>query len=144
MLTGGGALLKNLDKRLREETGLPVSMAEDPLSSVVLGRRQDADRLQPAAEDLDRLTLTNENAERHVRGTRHSPNEQRTEAAERSEGAEENEGDGGLLRLPTPDSRIPTPVSRPRAVLTNVRGPVLEFQKRSGYLLVASLLGHLC
>ncbi len=37
VMTGGGALLKNLDKRLREETGLPVSMAEDPLSSVVLG-----------------------------------------------------------------------------------------------------------
>lgn len=37
VLTGGGALLKNFDKRLREETGLPVSMAEDPLSSVVLG-----------------------------------------------------------------------------------------------------------
>jgi rod shape-determining protein MreB len=37
ILTGGGALLKNLDKRLREETGLPVQIAEDPLSSVVLG-----------------------------------------------------------------------------------------------------------
>jgi rod shape-determining protein MreB len=37
VLTGGGALLKNLDKRLREETGLPLAMAEDPLSSVVLG-----------------------------------------------------------------------------------------------------------
>ena len=37
VLTGGGALLKNLDRRLREETGLPVSMAEDPLSTVVLG-----------------------------------------------------------------------------------------------------------
>src|SRR6186713_443771 len=37
VLTGGGSLLKNLDKRLREETGLPVSSAEDPLSSVVLG-----------------------------------------------------------------------------------------------------------
>ncbi len=37
ILTGGGALLKNLDKRLREETGLPVQLAEDPLSSVVLG-----------------------------------------------------------------------------------------------------------
>ena len=37
VLTGGGALLKNLDKRLREETGLPVSMADDPLASVVLG-----------------------------------------------------------------------------------------------------------
>jgi rod shape-determining protein MreB len=37
VLTGGGALLKNLDKRIREETGLPVSMAEEPLASVVLG-----------------------------------------------------------------------------------------------------------
>jgi rod shape-determining protein MreB len=37
VLTGGGALLKNIDRLLREETGLPVSVAEDPLSSVVLG-----------------------------------------------------------------------------------------------------------
>ena len=37
VLTGGGSMLRNLDKRLREETGLPVAMAEDPLSSVVLG-----------------------------------------------------------------------------------------------------------
>ena len=37
VMTGGGAMLKNLDKRLREETGLPLAMAEDPLSSVVLG-----------------------------------------------------------------------------------------------------------
>src|SRR5258708_2834792 len=37
VLTGGGALLKNLDKRIRQETGLPVSIADDPLASVVLG-----------------------------------------------------------------------------------------------------------
>jgi rod shape-determining protein MreB len=37
VLTGGGALLKNLDKKIREETGLPVSIADDPLASVVLG-----------------------------------------------------------------------------------------------------------
>jgi len=37
ILTGGGAMLKNLDMRLRDETGLPVQVAEDPLSSVVLG-----------------------------------------------------------------------------------------------------------
>jgi len=37
VLTGGGSLLRNLDKLLREETGLPVSVAEDPLSCVVLG-----------------------------------------------------------------------------------------------------------
>ncbi len=37
MLTGGGALLGNLDNILRHATGLPVSIAEDPLSCVVLG-----------------------------------------------------------------------------------------------------------
>jgi len=40
ILTGGGALLKNLDKRLREETQLPVFLTEDPLTSVVLGAGQ--------------------------------------------------------------------------------------------------------
>jgi rod shape-determining protein MreB len=37
VLTGGGALLRNLDKRLRDETGLPVVLAENPLATVVLG-----------------------------------------------------------------------------------------------------------
>src|SRR5919106_1074073 len=37
VLAGGGALLKNFDTLLREETGLPVFLAEDPLSSVVVG-----------------------------------------------------------------------------------------------------------
>src|SRR5437762_1331862 len=37
VLTGGGALLRNLDKRLRDETGLPVLVAENPLTSVVMG-----------------------------------------------------------------------------------------------------------
>jgi len=37
MLAGGGALLKNLDLLLREETGLPVMIADDPLSAVVMG-----------------------------------------------------------------------------------------------------------
>ena len=37
VLSGGGALLQNLDERLRFETGLPVQVAEDPLSAVVLG-----------------------------------------------------------------------------------------------------------
>jgi rod shape-determining protein MreB len=40
VLSGGGALLRNLDQRLREETGLPVVVAEDPLASVVLGAGQ--------------------------------------------------------------------------------------------------------
>lgn len=37
VLTGGGSLLKNLDKRIQTETNLPVSLAEDPLTSVVMG-----------------------------------------------------------------------------------------------------------
>jgi rod shape-determining protein MreB len=37
VLTGGGSLLKNLDKRISEETGLPVSLADDPLACVALG-----------------------------------------------------------------------------------------------------------
>jgi rod shape-determining protein MreB and related proteins len=37
ILTGGGALMKGLDQRLRDETSLPVSSAEDPLTCVVRG-----------------------------------------------------------------------------------------------------------
>jgi len=37
VLTGGGALLKNLDRLIREESGLPITIAEDPLSTVVMG-----------------------------------------------------------------------------------------------------------
>jgi len=36
-LTGGGALLKNLDERLREETGMPIHLVDNPLDSVVIG-----------------------------------------------------------------------------------------------------------
>ena len=36
-LTGGGALLRGLDQRIREETGMPVHIADSPLDSVVLG-----------------------------------------------------------------------------------------------------------
>ena len=50
VLTGGGALIKNLDILLREETGLPVMVAEDPLSCVVLGSGK-------ALEELDTLRV---------------------------------------------------------------------------------------
>ena len=40
VLTGGGGLIKNLDKRLTIETGLPVTVADEPLLSVVLGTGQ--------------------------------------------------------------------------------------------------------
>jgi rod shape-determining protein MreB len=45
VLTGGGALLKNLDTRLKTETGMPIIVAEDPLSSVVLGSGQALDNI---------------------------------------------------------------------------------------------------
>ncbi len=48
VLTGGGALLGNLDLVLRHDTGLPVSIADDPLSCVVLGTGR-------ALEEMKRL-----------------------------------------------------------------------------------------
>jgi rod shape-determining protein MreB len=44
-LTGGGALLKNLDILLHQETGLPIKIAEDPLATVVLGSGRALDNL---------------------------------------------------------------------------------------------------
>ena len=45
VLTGGGAQLKNLDVLLREETGLPVMVSDDPISAVVLGSGKTLDHL---------------------------------------------------------------------------------------------------
>jgi rod shape-determining protein MreB len=44
-LTGGGALLKNLDVLLHQETGLPIKICEDPLATVVLGSGRALDNL---------------------------------------------------------------------------------------------------
>ncbi len=44
VLTGGGALLKNIDKLITKETGLPVVIAEDPLSCVVIGTGKTLDQ----------------------------------------------------------------------------------------------------
>jgi rod shape-determining protein MreB len=49
VLTGGGALLRDLDRLLMEETGLPVIIADDPLTCVVRGCGQ-------AIEDIDKLS----------------------------------------------------------------------------------------
>ena len=46
VLTGGGALLRNLDVLLREETGLPVMVSDDPVSAVVLGSGKTLDHLE--------------------------------------------------------------------------------------------------
>ena len=45
VLAGGGALLRNLDVLLREETGLPVTIAADPLTAVVMGAGKVFDHL---------------------------------------------------------------------------------------------------
>ena len=45
VLAGGGALLRNLDVLLREETGLPVTLADDPLTAVVMGAGKVLDEL---------------------------------------------------------------------------------------------------
>jgi rod shape-determining protein MreB and related proteins len=45
VLAGGGSLLRNLDALIRQETGLPVTLAEDPLSCVVLGSGKALDEL---------------------------------------------------------------------------------------------------
>jgi rod shape-determining protein MreB len=37
VLTGGGALLRGLDQRLKHETGMPIHVAENPLSCVAIG-----------------------------------------------------------------------------------------------------------
>ena len=54
VITGGGALLKGLDERLRHETGMPVHVAEDPLTSVALG----AGRCVEEFEALQQVLVT--------------------------------------------------------------------------------------
>ena len=46
VLTGGGALLKNLDKLLREKCGLPITVTEDPLSTVAQGAGRSLDSIE--------------------------------------------------------------------------------------------------
>ncbi|HEV8137725.1 MAG TPA: rod shape-determining protein [Pyrinomonadaceae bacterium] len=57
VLTGGGALLRNLDRRIKAEIGLPVHVAESPLTSVVLG----AGKILSDFELLNRVKWTNTN-----------------------------------------------------------------------------------
>ena len=45
VLTGGGALLKGLDQLLREETSLPITVVDDPLSTVVVGTGRALDNI---------------------------------------------------------------------------------------------------
>jgi rod shape-determining protein MreB len=62
VLAGGGALLRGIDRRLTEETGLPVRVAESPLTCVVLG----------AGSSLEELPLLQRATTRRARGSRGS------------------------------------------------------------------------
>ena len=55
VLTGGGALLQDLDRLLTEETGLPVIVADDPLSCVARGGGKAMELMD--VNGLDMLTL---------------------------------------------------------------------------------------
>ena len=46
VLTGGGALLKNMDKLLSEEVGLPITITEDPLSTIAIGAGKALDSIE--------------------------------------------------------------------------------------------------
>ena len=54
VLAGGTCLLKNLDQRLREETGVPLNLAEDPLTCVVHGAGRILDE---SIEELRKIVL---------------------------------------------------------------------------------------
>ena len=57
VLTGGGALLRDLDRLLMEETGLPVIVADDPLTCVVRGSGKALEKMEKLGTDLhQRLT----------------------------------------------------------------------------------------
>ena len=53
VLTGGGALLNGMDTVLRQSTGLPVSIAEDPLLSVALGTGTALENMKNLGQVLD-------------------------------------------------------------------------------------------
>ncbi|MGM0417294.1 MAG: rod shape-determining protein [Thermodesulfobacteriota bacterium] len=46
VLTGGGALLKNLDRLLREKSGLPITVADDPLSTIAEGAGKSLEKIE--------------------------------------------------------------------------------------------------
>jgi rod shape-determining protein MreB len=52
VLTGGGALLRDLDRLIAEETGLPVVVAEDPLTCVARGGGMAMERMDRHTIDL--------------------------------------------------------------------------------------------
>jgi rod shape-determining protein MreB len=53
VLTGGGALLRGLDERLRRETGMPIHIAENPLDSVALGSGRCVEEFEALQQVLD-------------------------------------------------------------------------------------------
>ncbi len=54
ILAGGGALLRGIDRLLSEETGMPVTLTDDPLSAVALGTGRALEEI----ETLKRVLIT--------------------------------------------------------------------------------------
>ena len=54
VMAGGGSLLRGLDRLLAEETGMPVTLTDDPLGSVVLGTGRALEEL----ETLKKVLIT--------------------------------------------------------------------------------------
>ena len=54
VLSGGGSLIPNLDVLLREETGLPIMLAEDPLTAVVMGCGRCLDEIELLRDVTDK------------------------------------------------------------------------------------------
>jgi hypothetical protein len=66
VLTGGGALLKDLHRRIREETGLPVPIADDPLSCIVLGTGKMLDDFNLLRKlSIESMAASTESSNRH-------------------------------------------------------------------------------
>ena len=70
VLTGGGALLRDLDRLLMEETGLPVIVADDPLTCVVRGCGKALENMDKLRHDLHLTSRLNPSARHCVRHAR--------------------------------------------------------------------------
>ncbi len=63
ILAGGSSLLKNLDERLRDETGVPVNLADDPTTAVAMGAGHLLDR---SMDFLKRISVLEKNTSNHA------------------------------------------------------------------------------
>ena len=118
VLTGGGALLRGLDERLRHETGMPVHVAEDPLTSVALG----AGRCVEEFEALQQVFVRRAQADRVTdllsgrrdRAPARAPQPPRQPRAPRAGPPPPVAGAGAGAGLPDADDPRPASAASPR------------------------------